>query len=436
MARGYRGRLRAQAQRPLRVAARCACCSCCPSSTSAARSGCCTSTCSCCSRSAPRTSSSTAARSASPCRSSTPCCSTCSCAALAAGLRPRERPRPARAARAARRAGARARAARRLPRGAQRRRLERDRRRLRRRDRRRPDRRRRRALRRRASREDVEKGDTYGPVNYLLYVPVRAGACPGAGAGTTCPPRTARRSPSTCSTIAGCCCSAARCGPAAPGRGWAWRSPTPGRRTRTRRSRSRPTPTTRWWPLACVAALLALTLRRSAVGARRGASRSARRRSSLRWRSRPLFAGGAPPRLRWLVARRGRWRWRRGCRSSPTAACASSTTARSATRPAAARRSASGARSTSLAWLQTAVKAAAVRSRCWSRSSRAAGRAQVAALGAAVLIALQLPVTHWFYLYVVWFVPFVLVALFARVSRRRRVGARPVAARRGAPSPA
>ena len=41
---------------------------------------------------------------------------------------------------------------------------------------------------------------------------------------------------------------------------------------------------------------------------------------------------------------------------------------------------------------------------------------QVAALGAAVLIGLQLAVSHWFYLYVVWFTPFVLVALFARFS--------------------
>ncbi|MEA2404947.1 MAG: hypothetical protein QOE08_1594, partial [Thermoleophilaceae bacterium] len=38
---------------------------------------------------------------------------------------------------------------------------------------------------------------------------------------------------------------------------------------------------------------------------------------------------------------------------------------------------------------------------------------QVAALGAAVLIALQIVVSHWFYLYIVWFAPFVLVALFA-----------------------
>jgi len=38
---------------------------------------------------------------------------------------------------------------------------------------------------------------------------------------------------------------------------------------------------------------------------------------------------------------------------------------------------------------------------------------QVAALGAAVLIGLQLTADHWFYLYVVWFLPFVLVTIFA-----------------------
>ncbi|MBA2764246.1 MAG: hypothetical protein H0U42_06115 [Thermoleophilaceae bacterium] len=37
---------------------------------------------------------------------------------------------------------------------------------------------------------------------------------------------------------------------------------------------------------------------------------------------------------------------------------------------------------------------------------------QVAALGAAVLLAFQLTVDHWFYLYVVWFAPFALAALF------------------------
>jgi hypothetical protein len=38
---------------------------------------------------------------------------------------------------------------------------------------------------------------------------------------------------------------------------------------------------------------------------------------------------------------------------------------------------------------------------------------QVAALAAAVTIAIQLGATHWFYFYVVWFLPFVLVASFA-----------------------
>ncbi len=37
---------------------------------------------------------------------------------------------------------------------------------------------------------------------------------------------------------------------------------------------------------------------------------------------------------------------------------------------------------------------------------------QVAALAAAVMIAVQVSATHWFYFYVVWFLPFVLVAAF------------------------
>jgi hypothetical protein len=40
----------------------------------------------------------------------------------------------------------------------------------------------------------------------------------------------------------------------------------------------------------------------------------------------------------------------------------------------------------------------------------------VAALGGAVIIALQLGVTYWFYLYIVWFFPLVIVALFGSVE--------------------
>ena len=38
---------------------------------------------------------------------------------------------------------------------------------------------------------------------------------------------------------------------------------------------------------------------------------------------------------------------------------------------------------------------------------------QIAALAAAVTIAVQLPALHWFYYYIAWFLPFVLVALMA-----------------------
>ena len=43
---------------------------------------------------------------------------------------------------------------------------------------------------------------------------------------------------------------------------------------------------------------------------------------------------------------------------------------------------------------------------------------QIAALGAAIVIAVQLAATHWFYLYVVWFVPFVFVTMFGAYRER------------------
>ena len=41
----------------------------------------------------------------------------------------------------------------------------------------------------------------------------------------------------------------------------------------------------------------------------------------------------------------------------------------------------------------------------------------LAALSAAILIALQLGVTHWFYLYIPWFFPLVMIALLGRSGR-------------------
>jgi hypothetical protein len=72
---------------------------------------------------------------------------------------------------------------------------------------------------------------------------------------------------------------------------------------------------------------------------------------------------------------------------------------------------------TDLGWLHTLVKVAAVGlALLVAFVPRRPSVRQVAALGGAVLITLQLPVDHWFYLYVVWFVPFVLVTSFGAVS--------------------
>ena len=75
----------------------------------------------------------------------------------------------------------------------------------------------------------------------------------------------------------------------------------------------------------------------------------------------------------------------------------------------------------SLGWLQTVVKlGAAALALLVAFVPRRADLRQTAALGAAVLIAVELAATHWFYLYVVWFMPFVLVAIFAAHQRTLR----------------
>ena len=69
----------------------------------------------------------------------------------------------------------------------------------------------------------------------------------------------------------------------------------------------------------------------------------------------------------------------------------------------------------SLGWLHTVVKALVVGlALLVAFVPRRRSPVTVAALGAAVLIALQLTVEHWFYLYVPWFLPFLFVALLAR----------------------
>jgi hypothetical protein len=73
----------------------------------------------------------------------------------------------------------------------------------------------------------------------------------------------------------------------------------------------------------------------------------------------------------------------------------------------------------SLEWLQTVVKVAAGGlALVVAFFPRRLSERGTAALGAAVLIAVQLTATHWFYLYIVWFLPFVLVTMFGAYRER------------------
>jgi hypothetical protein len=68
----------------------------------------------------------------------------------------------------------------------------------------------------------------------------------------------------------------------------------------------------------------------------------------------------------------------------------------------------------SLGWLQAVVKAAVVALAVLvAFRPRRRDHVTVAALGAAVLIGMQLTVDHWFYLYIPWFLPFLLIAMLA-----------------------
>jgi hypothetical protein len=74
-----------------------------------------------------------------------------------------------------------------------------------------------------------------------------------------------------------------------------------------------------------------------------------------------------------------------------------------------------------LAFLQDLLKGAAIAlALLVALVPRRKTELQVAALGAAVLIAIELSLTHWFYLYIVWFLPFVLIALFGAHSFAER----------------
>lgn len=91
----------------------------------------------------------------------------------------------------------------------------------------------------------------------------------------------------------------------------------------------------------------------------------------------------------------------------------------------------------SLGWLHSlALAATAGLSLFLAWRPRRKSLVQVAALGAALVIALQITMHHWFYLYIDWFYPLLLVALAAVATTPAGAEPAPVPARKSPPSPA
>jgi hypothetical protein len=87
-------------------------------------------------------------------------------------------------------------------------------------------------------------------------------------------------------------------------------------------------------------------------------------------------------------------------------------------------------------WLRTALIAAtAALSLLLAFRPRQKSLVQVAALSAALVIALQLTLQHWFYLYIVWFYPLLLVALAMVRARPPAPEPEPSPARSSQPAP-
>lgn len=271
--------------------------------------------------------------------------------------------------------------------------------------------------------KDVERGDTYGPVSYLSYVPFEQ-ALPWSGSWDDLPAAHGAALAFDLLTLAGLMLLGRRLRPGLPGRelgiamGFAWAAyPYALFALETNSNDS-------LVALVTVAAMLALTLDSARAG---GAAAARGALVALGGAAKftpialaPLFATGT-----------GEGGSRRRCWLVFTLALGAvlalaflpflpeggarelydRTVGYQASRPSPF---SIWGQVESLDWLQTAAKvAAAGLALLVAFVPRRRDPVQVAALGAAVVIAVQLTMTHWFYLYVVWFAPFALVAVMA-----------------------
>lgn len=258
---------------------------------------------------------------------------------------------------------------------------------------------------------DVERGDTYGPVNYLLYVPFEQ-VLPWSGRWDELPAAHGAAIVFDLLVIGGLLLLGRRLRPGREGKvlgvalGYAWAAyPYTSFVLESNANDSLVS-------LSCVAALLAFTV----VGRRRAGMGSA---AALALGSAAKFASAA---LAPLFARRAPVLF---AAVFALVVCAlvlpfvpdgglrelyDRTIGYQAGRPSPF---SLWGRFESLDWLQTVVKVgAAALALAVAFVPRRVDARGMAALGAAVLIALQLTAGYWFYLYVVWFSPFLLVTAF------------------------
>jgi hypothetical protein len=256
--------------------------------------------------------------------------------------------------------------------------------------------------------DDVEHGDTYGPLNYLLYVPFEQGL-PWSGAWDDLPAAHGAAIGFDLLVIAGLLLLGRRLRPGREGLtlgvalAYAWTAyPYTSFVLGSNANDS-------LVALACVGALLAFTLRPRAAGLASGAALGLGAAAKfVPLALAPLFARRAP--LIFVAAL--------GVTVAATVLpfvpdgglreIYDRTIGYQAGRPSPF----SVWGQADLGWLHTGVKVAAVAlALLVAFIPRRPDARQVAALGAAVLIVVQLAATHWFYLYVAWFVPFVFVAV-------------------------
>jgi len=268
--------------------------------------------------------------------------------------------------------------------------------------------------------EDVERGDTYGPVTYLLYVPFEQ-AMPWSGRWDDLPAAHGGAIAFDLLVLGGLLLLGRRLRPGRDGvalgvaLAYAWAAYP--YTTFVLESNSNDSLVA----LGCVGALLAASLARDyAAGLWTGAAVALGAAAKfVTLALAPLFARRAPlvfaaALLLTLVATVAPF-----APDGELRELYDRTIGYQASRPSPF--SIWGQGDTPLDWLQTVLKvAAAGLALVVAFVPRRPDLRQMAALGAAVLIAIQLVATHWFYLYIVWFVPFVFVALFAAHGRPPR----------------